>query len=52
MDTPAPDLAALRWKLDHITPEAKGEDGSLASYTSSYMRQTLDDIERLLPSAR
>ena len=52
MDTPAPDLAALRWKLDHITGEAKREDGSLASYTSSYMRQTLDDIARLLPSAR
>jgi hypothetical protein len=51
MSTPAPDLAALRWKLDHITEEARAKDGSLGCYGHNYVAQLFDDIERLLPIA-
>jgi hypothetical protein len=45
LDTPAPDLAALRWKLDYLTDrgtEWGGWEG---------MNQPLADIARLLPPA-
>lgn len=46
MDTPAPDLAALRWKLDQFRDE---RDGSLQSYTASFTEQTYADMARLMP---
>lgn len=49
MDMPAPDLAALRWKLDHITQEAREKGGSLPCYSNDYVRQTFADMARLLP---
>lgn len=51
MDLPAPDLSALRWKLDHLTEDAQGEDGSMACYGHSYVAQAMRDIARLLPEA-
>lgn len=47
MDTPAPDLAALRWKLDQL----REPDGGLAPWMSGMVNQTFADIERLLPHA-
>ena len=48
MNTPAPDLAALRWKLDHaMSIESGGTDG----WTVEYVKQMLADIDRLLPPA-
>lgn len=52
MDMPAPDLAALRWKLDYITEEARDPQGSLGSYTHKFVAQTLADIARLLPEGK
>lgn len=49
MNTPAPDLAALRWKLDYITEEAKAEDGCLPTYTNEFVGQMLADIAALMP---
>lgn len=43
----APDAAALRWKLDYL----KNNDGSFAAYDAEYMRQTIDDIARILGPA-
>lgn len=48
MDTPAPDLAALRWKLDQFRDE---KDGSLQPYTASFTDQTYADMARLMPPA-
>lgn len=48
MDTPAPDLAALRWKLDQLRDE---RDGSLQSYTASFTEQAYTDMARLMPPA-
>jgi hypothetical protein len=47
MDMPAPDLAALRWKLEQL-PE---NDGDLAPWTGAFVRQTFADVARLLPPA-
>lgn len=46
--TPAPDLAALRWKLDKVT------DGGRAfqAWSDDYVAQTMLDIARLLPAGR
>jgi hypothetical protein len=46
MEMPAPDLAALRWKLDQL-PDC---DGSLAAWSADFVRQTFADIDRLLPA--
>lgn len=46
MDTPAPDLPALRWKLGEVFPQ--GEGGSTPSWSADYVAQTLRDIDRLL----
>lgn len=53
MQLEAPDLYALRWKLDHIldlgdADEPKG--GSTPSWSGRYVRQALTDITRLLPA--
>lgn len=48
MDTPAPDLAALRWKLEQL----RDPDGDLGAWTASYVEQTFADIARLLPEGR
>lgn len=45
MNTPAPDLAALRWKLDQF----RDDDGDLVAWTADIAAQTFDDIARLLP---
>ncbi|MCT2559237.1 hypothetical protein N0B51_09595 [Tsuneonella sp. YG55] len=45
MDTPAPDLAALRWKLEQL----REGDGDLSPWTAGFVRQTFEDVERLLP---
>lgn len=52
LDTPAPDLAALRWKLDRLTVEANEPDGDLPPWSHEYVRQTLADIARLMPEGR
>lgn len=46
MDTPAPDLPALRWKLKEVFPE--GEGNSTPSWSADYVAQMLRDINRLL----
>lgn len=51
MDLPAPDLAALRWKLDHVTAGARRPDGSLDCYSAAYVSQMVDDMQRLMPIA-
>lgn len=45
MKMPAPDLAALRWKLDLC----REEDGEMAPWGADYIAQTFADIARLLP---
>lgn len=45
MDMPAPDLAALRWKLEQLTDP----DGSLAGWSAEFVRQTFADVASLLP---
>lgn len=42
MATPAPDLAALRWKLDHTAD---------ATYTDEYLAQMRADMDRLMGAA-
>lgn len=52
MNTPAPHLSALRWKLDQILVLEHSDDsdgGSTPSWTRKYVAQTFDDIARLLP---
>lgn len=54
LDVPAPDLAALRFKLDDILAVERrhqADGGSTASYGYGYVKQTLADIARLLPAA-
>lgn len=48
MRMPAPDLAALRWKLDYLTTDGESWDG----WSESFTRQTYADIARLLPQGR
>ena len=45
MNTPAPDLAALRFKLEHLLED---DNGSLNPWSDSYVDQTRRDIARLL----
>jgi hypothetical protein len=47
--TPAPDQAALRYKLDYLL-EDDGSD-SISGWSRDYVAQTLVDIGRLLPPA-
>ena len=49
---PAPDAAALRWKLDRLTVDVREHAGSLPAWSSEYLSQTLADIARLLPEGR
>lgn len=46
MDLPAPDLAALAWKLAQL----REDDGSLIPWEPEYIQQTFADIDRLLPA--
>lgn len=48
MEMPAPHLAALRFKLDHLLED---DNGSLNPWTDSYVEQTRRDIARLLGEA-
>lgn len=53
--TPAPDLAALRWKLDKLfVLDHSGFDpaGSTPCWSAPYVHQTMLDIVRLLPEGR
>lgn len=55
MATPAPDLAALRWKLDRLLELEHTDDedgGSFPAWAGHYVAQTLADIARLLPEGR
>lgn len=52
MATPAPDVAALRWKLDHLTTDPREHDGAMAAWSVHFVRQTLADIALLLPEGR
>ncbi|MXO85238.1 hypothetical protein GRI38_04270 [Altererythrobacter aurantiacus] len=47
MAMPAPDLAALHWKLDQL----RDQDGDMESWAARYVAQTFADIARLLPAA-
>ena len=49
MNVPAPDLAGLRLKLDHLLVE-EGSD-STPCWSMDFARQTIADIARLLPEA-
>lgn len=46
MAEPAPDLAALRWKLDEAV---QVEEDELISWDLKYVSQTIADFKRLLP---
>ena len=49
MQMPAPDRAALLWKLEILLkPDEDDEDGALSSYRFSYYSQTVADMRRLL----
>jgi hypothetical protein len=49
LNTPAPDLAALRWKLDHLFwLEPDEPDASTSSWRRKYIAQTVADYRRLL----
>lgn len=49
---PAPDLAALRWKLDRIITFHEGDQGEkfMDSYDFRWVQQTMADYRRLLPA--
>jgi len=47
MGIPAPDLQALRWKLDHFMLDHNGVYH--ASYSVDFLRQTIADYQRLMP---
>lgn len=47
MNIPAPDLRALRWKLEQL----RDEDGDVAAWTASYVEQCFADIARLMGDA-
>jgi hypothetical protein len=51
MEIPAPHLAALRWKLDHVLTFHDGEDGDrfMDAYSIEWVQQTIADYKRLLP---
>jgi hypothetical protein len=49
MDTPAPDLAALHWKLEFLFAD-DGTD-ACSAWSSNALAPTLPDIARLLPPA-
>lgn len=49
MALPAPDLPALKWKLDHIIEP--GSSGSTPSWSRDYVLQTTSDYQRLLGDA-
>jgi len=53
LDMPAPELSALRWKLDHvITFEGDvGDDEYMESWSRDYVEQAIADYKRLLPAA-
>lgn len=44
---PAPDLAALRWKLDRL----RESNGEMVPWAGHAVRQTFSDIARLMPRA-
>jgi hypothetical protein len=46
MAMPAPDLSALRWKLNQL----RDGDGDLVGWSADYVRQTFVDIDRLIPA--
>lgn len=46
MEMPAPNKAALRWKLDKLLDD--GDDISTASWSMDYARQTIADYRRIL----
>ena len=49
LDMPAPDHAALAWKLDHLlTPYGQEGDKSTAPWAEATVAQTLADYRRLL----
>lgn len=47
MQTPAPDLAALHWKLLQL----RDQDGDMDAWVAKYVNQTYADIARLMPEA-
>lgn len=46
MEMPAPDLAALRFKLEKLLAS---DEGGTDSWSVDYVRQTKEDIRRLMP---
>jgi hypothetical protein len=52
MQTPAPDTAALRWKLDKLFDTGTDPDRGTSAWSADYVAQTMADIARLLPEAR
>lgn len=47
MNLPAPDLAALRWKIERF----RDNDGDLDCWTDKFVAQTYADLARLIPVA-
>ncbi|MFN2100891.1 hypothetical protein [Altererythrobacter sp. MF3-039] len=48
LDTPAPDGAALRWKLNHLL---EMDNETLGIWSEDYSRGTIADIDRILGAA-
>lgn len=52
ISTPAPDHAALLWKLDHLFgAEARDPDGYSPSWCAAWIEAVMDDARRLLGSS-
>ncbi len=47
MDLPAPDLAAVHWKLTQL----RDPDGTMVSWSADYVEQTFADVARHMPAA-
>ena len=50
--TPAPDLQALRWKLERVIDAEPEKGHGTSSWAPEYVAQTMADIARLLPEGR
>ena len=52
LQTPAPDLSALRWKLERVIDADPAKGQGTSPWSPEYVAQTIADIARLLPEVR
>lgn len=53
INTPAPDLTALRWKLDQLFGQgARDEDDESPAWAPRIVNDLMSDVHRLLPAGR